>query len=277
MIAGWLGQNSTSGAGVLTVSGWMVDNTDPTNPVILPATWEDVLNNGNSANQIDLDDVFNINSTPATDMAINADKDFYLTTVGTTTFQSGTYFITDLATNIVLDGAGNFNIDTIIFEISDPSTNLFFQVDTTADMVSQGNLTGAGNGLTMVTWDGDDQWFVYDGTGGFFFLGPASGAVATAFKGCRVDLTTNIYEFGNTNTNKSFLNINDTTAKTILTAARTVMTIDNNTISLDVSKAGGNAFFSCDGLLGLSQTENINTLLGVKAFTFTGGILTSVV
>ncbi len=84
----------------------------------------------------------------------------------------------------------------------------------------------AGGTLSETLEGTNDTYSLWDGTGGIFFLGPASPYGPTAFKGMRVDVKNNNYQLGNTLALGANVYVDDT-AKTINLEASSGVIVDN--------------------------------------------------
>lgn len=143
------------GAGVVqSVTGWDVDNTDPLNPIILPATWFDVLTNGHDADGTDLNGLKNLNGKVGQDVTIKADigEDLSLQS------DNGASYLT-------IDGFGN--LYTLLNQISFVALSGFelyadagfsqrtISIDNTTFLTRIGDIDSAMNGTFIFIDDGN--------------------------------------------------------------------------------------------------------------------------
>ncbi len=128
--------------GVQSVTGWMVDNTDPLNPIINAATWLDVLTNGADAAGTSLIGLKLLSGQAGVDLKLQADANQGVWIVS----DGGNFFLKiddlgELTTDLV-----QFNITAAAgFEIYDGGGNRSVTIDNTTIQLFFGDVDGAGN------------------------------------------------------------------------------------------------------------------------------------
>jgi hypothetical protein len=275
-IGAWLGQNNSGSAGgaVLSVTGWQVDNTDPANPVIMPAGIADVLAVNEVAAGLNIIDL-NILQVTAVDGNVGVDL-----TVAANPGQS-VILASGSGNGWTLTNADDATLVTALMEIADGGSNLFMQIDTAVPLVALGDLSDTNNGLKMVLNDNVDVWDVFDAVStGSYYFGGVNASISpslTTFKGCAVDLKNERYLFGDLHTNKSSIKVDVPADAIIMTAHSMVASLSHALSVFDISN-GATPAFSVEGTPGISGSFTVLTGIATSiTFTFKGGILVSAV